>query len=137
MDAQQTLPTLDAHAHIKHTHRESDLSNCGGILAVTLSLEEASHAVVRHDQAVGWGVGCHPGDVDAQRDFSAKQFKDLIRHSAIVGEIGLDKKSQVPFETQLKTFRTILEIVSDRPRLVSIHSNHATAEVLNLSLIHI
>src|SRR5208283_2977316 len=48
----------------------------------------------------------------------------------IVGEIGLDRKSQVPFDAQLKTFRTILTIVADNPRVVSIHSNHATAEVL-------
>ena len=130
METQRMLPTLDAHVHVKYTHSEADLSPCGGILAAALSLEEASHAVARNDKAVAWGVGCHPGDAAAQRDFDAKTFGDLIRHTAVVGEIGLDKKSQVPFDVQLKTFRAILETVSDNPRLVSIHSNHATAEVL-------
>jgi TatD DNase family protein len=98
---------------------------------MTLSLEEAARVVPRRDRAVAWGVGCHPGDVNGQRDFSARDFADLIRHTPVVGEIGLDRKSPVPFEVQRETFRAILEIVADNPRLVSIHSNHATAEVLD------
>jgi TatD DNase family protein len=125
------LPTLDAHAHMKHMHSVSDLSTCGAVLAMTLSLEEASHTVARNDQTIVWGIGCHPGDVNAQHRFDAHTFRDLIKHTPVVGEIGLDKKSQVPFDVQLKTFRSILTIISDNPRLVSIHSNHATAEVLD------
>jgi TatD DNase family protein len=97
---------------------------------MTVSLEEASHIISRNDQTILWGIGCHPGEVDAQQRFDEHTFQDLIAHTLIVGEIGLDKKSPVPFDDQLKTFRTILSIVADNPRLVSIHSNHATAEVL-------
>jgi TatD DNase family protein len=124
------LPTLDAHAHLKHTHSATALSSCGAVFAMTVSLDEASHAVNRDDQTILWGVGCHPGDVIAQQSFDEHTFRRLITHTPIVGEIGLDRKSQVPIDAQLKTFRTILAIVSDNPRLVSIHSNHATAEVL-------
>jgi TatD DNase family protein len=130
MSNMPSLPTLDAHAHIKHTHSALDLSTCGVVLAMTVSLEEASRAITRSDQTILWGIGCHPNEVDAQQRFDERIFRDLIKHTPIVGEIGLDKRSQVPFEAQLKTFRTILNIVADNPRLVSIHSNHATAEVL-------
>jgi TatD DNase family protein len=126
-----SLPTLDAHAHLKHTHSALDLSTCGAVLAMTVSLEEASRTITRNDQTILWGIGCHPGEVDAQQRFDERSFRDLIKHTPIVGEIGLDKRSQVPFDVQLKTFRTILSIVADNPRLVSIHSNHATAEVLD------
>ena len=125
-----SLPTLDAHAHLKHTHSASDLSICGVVLAMTVSLEEATYAIARNDQTILWGIGCHPGEVDAQKRFDEHTFRELIKHTPIVGEIGLDKKSQVPFDAQLKTFRTILTIVADNPRLVSIHSNHVIAEVL-------
>jgi len=126
-----SLPTLDSHAHLRHTHSALDLSTCGAVLAMTVSLEEASHTITRNDQTILWGVGCHPGEVDAQQRFDERTFRDLIKHTPIVGEIGLDRRSQVPFDAQLKTFRTILTIVADNPRLVSIHSNHATAEVLD------
>jgi TatD DNase family protein len=125
-----SLPTLDAHAHLKHTCSASDLFTRGTVLAMTVSLEEATHAIARDDQTILWGIGCHPGEVDAQQRFDEHTFRELIKHTPIVGEIGLDKKSQVPFDAQLKIFRTILTIVADNPRLVSIHSNHATAEVL-------
>jgi TatD DNase family protein len=98
---------------------------------MTVSLEEASHAIIRNDQTILWGIGCHPGEVDAQQRFEERTFRDLIKRTPIVGEIGLDRRSEVPFDAQLKTFRTILSIVADNPRLVSIHSNHATAEVLD------
>ena len=97
---------------------------------MTVSLEEATHTIARNDQTILWGIGCHPGEVDAQQKFDEHTFSELIKHTPVVGEIGLDKKSPVPFDAQLKTFRTILSIVADNPRLVSIHSNHATAEVL-------
>jgi TatD DNase family protein len=78
-----------------------------------------------------WGVGCHPTDSSAQAHFNVKVFENLLTRTGLVGEIGLDKKSEVPFESQVKVFRAILEVVADHPRIVSIHSNHATAEVLD------
>jgi len=130
MNPMPSLPTLDAHAHLRHTHSALDLSTCGAVLAMTVSLEEASHTITRNDQTILWGIGCHPGEAYAQQRFDERTFRELIKHTPIVGEIGLDKRSQVPFDAQLKTFRSILAIVADNPRLVSIHSSHATAEVL-------
>jgi TatD DNase family protein len=124
------LPTLDAHVHIAHSHGAAALEGAGAALAMTLSLEEASQAVDRTDSIVLWGVGCHPTDVLGQENFQVAIFKKLVEHSAVVGEIGLDRRSEVPFERQVTVFRQILEVVADNPRIVSIHSNHATADVL-------
>ena len=110
-----SLPTLDAHAHLKYAHSASDLSICGVVLAMTVSLEEATHTVARNDQTILWGIGCHPGEVDAQQKFDEHTFSELIKHTPVVGEIGLDKKSPVPFNTQLKTFRTILRHCRGQP----------------------
>jgi TatD DNase family protein len=54
----------------------------------------------------------------------------LAEQTAVVGEIGLDTGSRVPLEVQLLTFRQALEVVSDLPRLVSIHSYRATRLVI-------
>ena len=123
-------PTLDAHAHIAYTHSDADLVDAGAILAMTLSLDEAAQAVGRNDARVLWGVGCHPNDVTAQEHFDVHSFMELTRHTPIVGEVGLDARSPVPLEAQGKVFRSILQVVADHPRIVSIHSNHTTREVM-------
>ena len=46
------------------------------------------------------------------------------------GEIGLDTGSRVPLEKQLRTFRQVLAVLAEFPRIVSIHSYRATGLVL-------
>ena len=124
------LPTLDAHAHLAPTHSSKDLEGSGAILAMTLSLDEAALGVHRKELNVMWGIGCHPRFPKSQETFDVKRFEDLVKNTAIVGEVGLDTGSRVPFEFQLKNFRQVLEVVSKFPRLVSIHSYRATELVL-------
>jgi TatD DNase family protein len=100
---------------------------------MTLSLEEAALAIDRHDPQIVWGVGCHPRRLRAQESFDAERFGDLAERTAVVGEIGLDvgsHYSHAPLETQLQTFREALKVVSDLPRIVSIHSYRATGLVI-------
>jgi TatD DNase family protein len=127
------LPSLDAHAHLDCALTADELAKSGSVLAMTLSLEEAALAVGRHDAQIVWGVGCHPRKLKAQESFDTERFRDLAKRTALVGEIGLDTGSQyshAPLETQLRTFREALEIVSDLPRIVSIHSYRATGLVV-------
>jgi TatD DNase family protein len=126
-----TLPTLDAHAHIRPDRRPGELSRTGAVLAMTLSLDEAALVLDRHEPQISWGVGCHPRICKAQEAFNAERFGELVERAAIVGEIGLDTGSSVPIELQLKTFRQALDIVAYLPRLVSIHSYRATQLVLD------
>ncbi|MBI4732521.1 MAG: TatD family hydrolase [Chloroflexi bacterium] len=125
------LATLDAHAHLDPSRGADELSASGAVLAMSLSLDEAERALQRSDPLIAWGVGCHPRFPRAQAGFDAQRFRSLAERTAIVGEVGLDTGSRVPLETQLKTFRQVLEIAAGMPRLVSIHSYRATSMVLD------
>lgn len=133
MARMKALPSLDAHAHLNPARTADELAESGTVLAMTLSLEEAALAIGRHDPQIVWGVECHPRRLRAQESFDAERFRDLAERTAVVGEIGLDTGahySHAPLETQLQTFREALEIVSDLPRIVSIHSYRATGLVV-------
>jgi TatD DNase family protein len=100
---------------------------------MTLSLEEAAIAIVRHEPQVVWGVGCHPRKSKGQKSFSPERFRELAKKTALVGEIGLDNGSyygHAPLETQIKTFREEMDVIADLPRIVSIHSYRATGVVV-------
>ena len=127
------LSSLDAHAHLEHSRTSDELMDSGSVLAMTISLEEAALAICRHDPQIVWGVGCHPRRTRAQESFDVERFRDLAERTALVGEIGLDTGphyEHAPLETQLQTFREVLEIASDMPRIVSIHSYRATGLVV-------
>jgi len=129
----EELPSLDAHAHLECSRNGRDLADSGSVLAMTLSLEEATLAIDRRDPQIAWGVGCHPRKVRAQESFDVERFRDLAEHTAVVGEIGLDigsHYSHASLEAQLQTFRKVLKIISDMPRIVSIHSYQATKLVI-------
>jgi len=100
------------------------------VLAMTLSLGEAALVAGRTEPHIARGVGCHPRKAAAQAGFDADRFAELARHTAVVGEVGLDSGSRVPLEQQLRSFRLVLDFVAEVPRLVSIHSYRATGLVL-------
>ena len=114
----ETLPSLDAHAHLDPARTANELANSGAVLAMTLSLDEAALVVARREPYIAWGVGCHPRRREAQESFNANLFREFAERTAIVGEIGLDAKSRVPLKIQLRTFRQMLDVLSDLPRLV-------------------
>jgi TatD DNase family protein len=126
------LPALDLHAHVDPVidSDELDVLNAA-IFAVTRSLEEAVVALRRHDRMVVWGVGCHPGLAVAQQEFSSDEFAKLLEHAAFAGELGLDGRSRVPMPQQLGTLRSALQLLQEKPRLVSLHSYSATEMLLD------
>jgi TatD DNase family protein len=126
----KSLPTLDAHGHLALDRSSDVLSSSGSVIALTLSLEEAGKVIPRQEPQIAWGVGCHPRKKVAQEAFDATRFSELAERTAIVGEIGLDTGSRVPIDVQLQTFRNVLEVLTDLPRFVSIHSYRATGLVL-------
>lgn len=126
----EVLPTLDAHAHIDPCRASDELTETGAVLAMTFSLDGGEAATQRIEPHIAWGVGCHPRFLKAEESFDAGKLRALAEKTAIVGEIGLDAGSRVPIQTQLRTFRQILDVVASLPRIVSIHSYRATGLVL-------
>ncbi len=127
------LPPLDAHAHLDPARTTNELLDSGFVLAMTLSLEQATRVTDRKDSNIVWGVGCHPRKIESQESFDIDRFRNLVERTALVGEIGLDvgaHYSHAPLEKQLDNFRKILKIVSNTPRIVSIHAYQATKFVI-------
>lgn len=124
---------LDAHAHIQPdiAPRELELLRAC-VLAATRSLDEYDQVADRDDPAVAWGVGCHPGLAKSIRSFDVDRFRRCLETSAVVAEIGLDGSSRVPIADQISVFGQALAVLAESPRLASVHSFKATAEVVDL-----
>jgi TatD DNase family protein len=124
-------PPLDLHAHIDATIAPSELTALGAVVfAATRTLDEAAQALERDDITAVWGVGCHPAEARAHRSFDPGRFAELAAESSFASEIGLDGAAKVPIKTQRETFEAILVVLAKTPRITSIHSYRATAEVL-------
>ena len=126
------LPPLDMHAHIDTSVPADDLAGLGAVVfAATRSLAEAAQAVQRHDERIIWGVGIHPGLARSHTGFDPDTFTQLIDRTPLVSEIGLDGKSRVPMDRQQATLRRVLAVLAHTPRIASIHSYAACAQVLD------
>lgn len=127
------LPPLDTHAHIAASISNNDLEALGAVILIaTRSLKEYSEVSKRSDRTVIWGVGCHPGLVGSHRDFDSESFKKAMTTTPYIAEVGLDGSSRVVMDAQVRTLRSILRLVQDNPRLVSLHSYQATGRLLEL-----
>ncbi|GFM21330.1 MULTISPECIES: TatD family hydrolase [Mycobacteriaceae] len=127
--SEHLLP-LDAHAHIDAGISAGDVANLDAfVFAMTRSLDEFAN-LSRNDRRAVWAIGVHPGLVRSQRAFTADKFRRLLSTTPVVGETGLDGASRVPMSVQLETFRSVLAAVADEPRILSVHSYQAQAEVL-------
>lgn len=121
------------HAHIDVTIEPSELSALDAVVfAACRSLDEAEVALARRDELTVWGTGCHPGLVGAQKAFTAERFRDQVLRTAYVAELGLDGKSRVPMETQLRTLRSAFDVLVELPRITSLHSYAATDELIKV-----
>ena len=127
------LPAIDLHTHVESGIAASDLSDLRSLLFVaTRSMDEAEVALERSDALAVWGVGCHPGLVRNHKKFDADRFARQVGRTAYVSEVGLDGSSRVPMVDQERTLGSILEIAQSHSRIVSLHSNQAAEQVLNL-----
>jgi len=129
----RVLPPLDLHAHIDASIEARRLEGLGAVVfAATRSLDEFTRVSQRSDRVTVWGVGCHPGDAVAQSAFDSRRFAEGLRLTPYVSEVGLDGSSKVPMDRQIETLRQVLIQTVDAPRVISMHSKHATGRVLDL-----
>jgi TatD DNase family protein len=127
------LPPLDLHAHVNPNIRSADLERLGAVVfAATRSLDEYESVKNRDDRVTIWGVGCHPEVVGAQGSYDPARFTAMLSSSAYVSEVGLDRRSKVPLETQERVLVSILDILRSSPRITSIHSSGLPSQVLDL-----
>ncbi len=129
-----TWPPLDAHAHIDTTIDPRELLGLRAvILAASRSLEESTRALSRQsrDLLTVWGVGVHPAVRASLEAYDEKEFSDLVKRTAYVGEIGLDGKVRSRLPRQREVLASVLGCLQRNPRLTSIHSYGATAEVVD------
>lgn len=127
------LPSIDLHAHIDVGIEPSELTALQAVVfAACRSLDEAEKALARTDDLTIWGTGCHPGLVGAQRAFTRDRFEGQVHRTPYVAELGLDGKSRVPMDTQMRTLRAAFEVLSEHPRVTSLHSYEATEALLSV-----
>ena len=125
------LPPVDLHAHVDPSASEDDLQSLGAVIfAATRSLSEAGTALQRQDELIVWGVGSHPGLTSSHRSFDVTTFRSLIDQTAFVSEVGLDGGTKVPLDQQLQTLRGALRVLTDTPRITSLHSYRATDRLI-------
>lgn len=126
------LPPLDAHAHVAPNVPAADLTSLrAAVFAVTPSLSEWQQAAGRTDELTAWGLGCHPAITGEVEGFSPSAFSKALDSAALVGEVGLDARRGAAIATQREIFSQVLEMLTERPRLVSIHSVGASSQVLD------
>lgn len=129
----RTLPPLDLHAHIEPGIGVRRLEQLGAVVfAATRSSMEFERTIARTDRVTIWGLGCHPGVARAQEEFIVERFAKLMRRTPFLGEVGLDGAARTDTETQTRIFRSILALAAQTPRIISVHSNRATSQVLDL-----
>lgn len=79
------------------------------------------------------GLGIHP-ELAHTREANMRMFHELLPAASLVGEIGLDKRprNRATFSQQQAVFDEVLSAVqlSDRPRILSVHSAGAVTPVL-------
>lgn len=127
-------PPLDVHAHVAVDLDSSELLGLRAVIfAATRSLDEARTALARQprDLLTTWGVGVHPGVAEALHAYDPEIFRSLVAQSALVSEVGLDGKVPSRLELQRQVLRDILAGLQKLPRIVSLHSFGATAELLD------
>lgn len=126
-------PPLDVHAHVQPNISPDELHVLDAqIVAVTRSPDEYIQTLNRTDPTTTWALGCHPALATPQKNFDPDRFQPLLDTAAVIGEIGLDGNSRVPFDTQKSVLKSILRMLRKTPRIATVHSAGATAELLEL-----
>lgn len=126
------LPPLDVHAHVSPDVPAADLTSLrAAVFAMTPSLSEWQRAANRTDTLTAWGLGCHPAIASEVDRFSPSAFAQALDSAALVGEVGLDARRGAAIKAQREVFSQVLEMLTERPRLVSIHSVGASSQVLD------
>jgi len=127
------LPLLDCHAHIATSVTDRQVRQLGAaiVFAMTRNPAEAVEATRRYDRNIIWACGAHPSYVASGGAVDLDQFVRRTKQFAVVGEIGLDRRSgNLPHQEQV--FAELIDCLSQEPVLISVHSAGCSAQALRV-----
>jgi TatD DNase family protein len=108
-----------------HTHQFTNQSNV---------LELVNQYPKDFDASIPfYSIGIHPWHIDESRldeDLKIMEEKLQIRNCLAIGECGLDKRIEVPFDLQVSVFEKQLELAEKYKKPVVIHCVAAFQEVM-------
>ncbi|MBN1496946.1 MAG: TatD family hydrolase [Spirochaetes bacterium] len=134
---------VDAHCHLESEHFSSDLdciigrARDAGIVklitaAITPEQWERSRSLAERFSEVEYAMGIHPWYIDESYRADISSLSDAgVRGAVAIGEIGLDRKSEVvEFELQREFFERQLAIAREINLPVVIHCRGAFNELI-------
>lgn len=131
---------IDTHCHVDLYPRPSDIAasadRAGVLTIVVTNLPSAFDRAYPHVSTmknVRLAVGLHPL-LTAQHKDQRERFAELVDSTSYIGEVGLDF-SQAGFstkETQIETFRFVLDTLQGKPKFITLHSRRAESAVLEI-----
>lgn len=131
---------IDTHCHIDlYPNPEWILNECESRGIKTISMTnlpshfEVGQIFFNNLKNVRLSLGLHPlRSQEFYREFPI--FEKLINSTSYIGEVGLDYSFEgKPYkDIQLKYFLKIIELVSEKKKLLSIHSRSAEPEIIKI-----
>jgi len=130
---------IDTHCHLdlypdpSQTAREARAGGVGIIAVTNLpSAFERAYPFIGQEKGFKLALGLHPLEAKKhKRELAA--FARLCDKTYYIGEVGLDLSPEgyATRDTQMASFRFVLETLRGRPRFLTIHSRRAEREVLD------
>lgn len=124
---------IDVHCHIDQFAKPPVIARKAedkGIITIAMtSLPEhfnLGYSHLTNFKYVRLALGFHPMLV-GKNTFDENLFRSLAAKTSYIGEVGLDfsEKDTSRMQSQIDVLDKIFEIVSDRPRFISLHSRRA------------
>lgn len=129
---------IDTHCHIDlypNPHIIAKESEELGIITIGMTLLPSHFEIgfehVSNYKNVHLALGMHPLHADLHESEFDK-FQRCLDRTSYIGEIGLDFSSEGinTIEMQINSFKKILSMLSDKKKIISLHSRKAEKEVL-------
>lgn len=131
----------DTHCHIDLYKNPFDIANATErsntfTIAVT-NLPSAYYAArphMRQFRHLKLALGMHPLLAEHHTAQERKLFKQAFQETQYIGEIGLDfsKEGIATKDKQIESFRFVLELLRQHPKVATLHSRRAETMVLEL-----
>ena len=108
-----------------HTHKFSNLSD---VIEVVNQYPWEFKSILSN-----YSIGIHPWYIDEERlnnDLKIIKKKLQLKECLALGECGLDKRIEIPFDVQISVFKKQLEIVKQTKKPIVLHCVAAYDEVI-------